>query len=68
MSTSKIERTLDYVRIFGPGVDALDRRKEHNNRKQTSAEELRSNIDSVKTQLFEGIKKLRIGARERVSR
>ena len=68
MSTTNIERTLDYVRIFGPGVDALDRRKEHNNRTPTSAEELRANINEVKAGLFEGIRKLRTGARERVSK
>ncbi len=62
MSTTKIERTLDYTRIIGPGVDALDRRKEHNNNEQVTAEKLRENIAKVKDGLAEGLKMLRAGA------
>ena len=66
MSTTKIERTLDHIRIVGPGVDALERRKEHNNNQPITAEKLRASISAVKDGVFQGLKMLRSGARERL--
>ncbi len=68
MSTPKIERTLDHMRIVGPGVDALERRKEHNNNQPVTAEKLRNSITKVKSSLFEGLKLLQSGVRERVEK
>lgn len=66
MSITKNERTLDYIKIVGPGVDALERRKEHNNNNPVSATGLRASIDKVKASLFEGIKMLTSGASGRI--
>jgi hypothetical protein len=55
-------RTLDYTRITGPGVDALDRRREHNNNEAITAEKLQSSIDKVKSNIFESLKALTVGA------
>jgi hypothetical protein len=55
-------RTLDYTRITGPGVDALDRRREHNDAEQVTAEQLQTSIDKVKTGIFKGLKVLSDGA------
>jgi hypothetical protein len=68
MSTTKIERPLDRMRIIGPGVDALERRKEHNNNQPVTAEKLRTSIARVKNRLFEGLKLLQSGVRERVEK
>jgi hypothetical protein len=67
MSTAE-NRTLDYTPIIGPGVDALDRRKEHNSNTQVTAEKLRTSIAKVRDGIFEGLKMLRSGARERVKK
>lgn len=66
MSTTENERTLDYVRISGRGVDALERRKENNNNERVSAEILRTSINSVKDGIFEGLKMLSAGALKRL--
>jgi len=66
MSTAN--RTLDYTPITGPGVDALDRRKEHNNNTPVTADKLRDSIAKVRDGIFEGIKMLVSGARERVKK
>jgi hypothetical protein len=69
MSTTKIERrTLDHIPIVGGGVDALDRRKEHNNNQPVSAEGLSASIAKVRDGLFEGLKMLRDGARNRLQK
>jgi hypothetical protein len=66
MSTTKSERTLDYVRISGPGVDALDRRKEYNNNEKVDAESLSASINKVKDSIFKGLKMLSGGALKRL--
>jgi poly-gamma-glutamate capsule biosynthesis protein CapA/YwtB (metallophosphatase superfamily) len=68
MSTANSERTLDYTRIVGRGVDELDRRKEHNSNEQVSAEKLRTSIDRVKNRIFYGLKMLSTAALERVQK
>jgi hypothetical protein len=68
MSTTKIERPLDYIPIVGRGVDALDRRKEHNNNQPVSADGLRASLAKVRDGLFEGLKMLRDGARARLQK
>jgi hypothetical protein len=61
MPPTKIGRTLDYMRIVGPGVDTLERRKEHNNNQLVTAEKLRTSIAKVKDSIFQGLKTLRSG-------
>lgn len=68
MSTTNNERTLDYVPITGRGVDALDRRKEHNSSRQETASLLRKSIDKVKQGIFSGIKMLTAGALHRIQK
>lgn len=68
MSIVKQERTLDFVKIIGPGVDALERRKEHNDNEQVTAVKLRENIDRVKKRIFEGMKMLSSGASDRIKK
>lgn len=52
------ENPADFVPITGAGVVALDRRRENNGDKQTSAEELRASIEKTKIAIFAGIKML----------
>lgn len=54
--------TLDYVKLIGPGVDALDRRREHNNNEEITAQKLKTSIDKVKSGIFDGLKTLTAGA------
>jgi hypothetical protein len=68
MATTQTERTLDYTRIVGPGVDALDRRSEHNNNEKITAAKLQSSIDKVVTGIFTGLKTLSAGAVQLVKR
>jgi hypothetical protein len=68
MSNTKIERPLDYIPIVGRGVDALDRRKETNNNQRVTAQGLRISISKVKSGIFDGLKMLRSGARERLQK
>jgi hypothetical protein len=68
MSNTGIERPLDYIPIVGRGVDALDRRKEHNNNQPVTAEGLRTSVANVKNDIFDGLKMLRTGARERLQK
>jgi len=68
MPIANSERTLDYTPIVGPGVDALEHRKEHNNNKPATAAKLRASIDKVKDGIFEALKMLRVGAQERVQK
>jgi hypothetical protein len=66
MATTKERDSLKYVPITGAGVDALDRRKEHNDGEQATADKLRSSIDKVKHSLFDAIKGLTTGAAARM--
>jgi len=66
MSPTKERETLQYIPITGAGVDALDRRKEHNDGEQVTAEKLRASIDKVKLSLFDAIKNLTAGAATRM--
>ena len=59
------ENPADFVPITGPGVEALDRRRENNGDKRTSAGELRSSIEKTKNAIFAGIKMLTAAALER---
>ncbi len=68
MSNTNSERTLDYTRIVGRGVDALDRRKEHNSNERVTAEKLRNSINTVKAQIFDGLKMLSAAASKRVQK
>lgn len=56
----------EYIPITGAGVEALDRRREHNGDKQTSAKELRASVDKTKDAIFAGIKALTAAAIERI--
>ena len=65
MPTTNEHNSLKYVPITGAGVDALDRRKEHNDGEPITAEKLRMSIDKVKHALFEAIKGLTAAAASR---
>lgn len=67
MNTQKGDFTLEYVPISGPGVDALNNRREHNDYPPITIEKLKSNIDRVKGHNFEALKQLREAAVERAS-
>lgn len=58
MQNEKIKERLNYVRIVGRGVDALEDRKEYNNNAPVSAELLRKSINKVKNGVFSGFKQL----------
>jgi hypothetical protein len=68
MATAKERDSLKYVPITGPGVDALDRRKEHNNNEQVTVELLGASIAKVRDKLFAGVRMLTQGAYERARR
>jgi hypothetical protein len=68
MPTTKSERMLDYVPITGPGVEALERRKEHNDNAPVTAEKLRASVDKVKRGIFDGIKMLTSSALQRIQK
>jgi hypothetical protein len=58
MATTAANEGLDlvkYVPILGPGVDALESRKEYNNDPQVTATELRDSFNKVKVALFAGL-------------
>ena len=58
MTTTAASEGLDlikYVPILGPGVDALETRKETNDHPRVSAEELRTSFNKVKVALFAGL-------------
>lgn len=59
--TTDLDRPVKYVQISGPGVDALEKRKETNNNSPVTASELRTSYEKVKDGLFAGFKAL-IGA------
>lgn len=65
--TTTNEFSLEYVKIVGPGVDALDNRREHNNNAPVTADGLRANINKVKVRNFESMKMLRAAALKRAS-
>jgi hypothetical protein len=49
---------IKFVPISGPGVDALETRKETNNHHKVTAKELRASFESVKDSLFSGLNAL----------
>jgi hypothetical protein len=65
MPTTNERDSLKYVPITGPGVDALERRKEHNNNEPVTVEALSASIAKVKDKLFAGLRLLTQGAYER---
>lgn len=66
MTTLATERTLDYTPIVGPGVDALDRRREHNDNDPVTAAKLRASVNKVETGLTAGLNALVAGASDAV--
>ncbi|MGJ5177983.1 hypothetical protein ACQR16_27035 [Bradyrhizobium oligotrophicum] len=46
---------VKFVTLSGPGVDALETRKETNNHPKVTAKELRISFDKVKIDLFSGL-------------
>jgi hypothetical protein len=46
---------VKYVPILGPGVDALESRKEYNDHPRVTASELRESFNKVKVALFAGL-------------
>ena len=61
MNTTTAGEKLDlvkYVPILGPGVDALEARKEYNNHPRVTASELRDSFNKVKVALFAGLASL----------
>jgi hypothetical protein len=66
MPTTKSDQALDYVPVTGPGVEALERRKEHNNKNPVDPVELRTKVDQIKQSVFDGLKALTEGALKRL--
>ncbi len=56
--SSEADLPIRHVRIGGPAVDALDRRKESSSNPRITAAELRDTYNAVKGDLFAGIKAL----------
>ena len=56
--TNDLDESLDYVRIAGPAVDALERRNESTSNPKIAASHLRRNLDRVKEGLFAEIRAL----------
>ncbi len=46
---------IKFVNLSGPGIDALEARKETNNHHKVTAEELRDSFEKVKNDLFSGL-------------
>jgi hypothetical protein len=46
---------VKFVNLSGPGVDALEARKETNNHHKVTAKELRDSFEKVKKDLFSGL-------------
>jgi len=53
--TNNVELPIKFVPVSGPGVDALESRKEYNNNKKVSASELRASYDKVRQGLNAGL-------------
>ncbi len=66
--SNDLDLPIKHVPISGPGVDALEHRKEKNNNHQVTANELRTSFDRVKEVLYSGFKALNKAALERVSK
>lgn len=49
---------LRFVKIIGPGVDAIENRKECGSPAEITTEELRRSLDKVKDRNFKGLKML----------
>ncbi len=58
MTTAEKLDLIKYVPLSGPGVDALETRKETNNHHKVTAEELRASFENVKEKLFLGLNTL----------
>jgi hypothetical protein len=56
--TNDLELPIKFVAISGPGVDALESRKENNNNTKVTASRLRANYEKVKQGLNAGLKAL----------
>lgn len=56
--SSELDLPISYVPVTGPAVDALDRRKENSSNPRIAVSELRENYNTVKDELFAGIKAL----------
>ena len=56
--TSDLELPIARVKVSGPAVDALERRKETNNDRPASAAEFRKKFAAIKSALLEGLHKL----------
>jgi hypothetical protein len=56
--SSELDLPISYVPITGPAVDALDRRKENSSNPRIAASDLRDSYNTVKDELFAGIKAL----------
>jgi hypothetical protein len=56
--TDNLELPIKFVPISGPGVDALESRKENNNNTKVKASELRESYEKVKAGLNAGLKML----------
>lgn len=53
-----LDLPIEHVPISGPGVDALERRKETNNSHNVTATELRASFIRVQDALYSGLKAL----------
>jgi hypothetical protein len=58
MTTAEKLDLIKFVPLSGPGVDALEMRKETNNHHKVTAKELRASFENVKTKLFSGLSAL----------
>jgi hypothetical protein len=54
----ELDTPIRYTPISGPGVDALEARKEYNNNSRTSAAELRTSFNKVRDGVFAGLRAL----------
>jgi hypothetical protein len=59
---AKNDHSLEFVRIVGPGVEALENRKEQNNYLSVTADILRKSINKVKFRNFRAMNMLRTAA------
>ncbi len=56
--TDNLELPIKFVPVSGPGVDALESRKENNNNTKVTASGLRASYNKVKEGLNVGLKAL----------
>jgi len=56
--TSNLELPIKFVPVSGPGVDALESRKENNNNKKITASGLRASYEKVRKGLIAGLQDL----------